>query len=137
MRFAVHAVIIDLVFAFGRCGFEHDSVASSRSLHKEMPCFMALSWSLQEGFLQMPTGAAFADGLHAGSVAYSLCLWRLGQARRGWPWKLFHVCLRSCLVARLCVAPASYDGICSPAMDFQSYSLEDKMQFSSMCGVEW
>jgi hypothetical protein len=28
-------------------------------------------------------------------------------------------------VGKLCVAPGAYDGICSPAMDFSTYSLED------------
>ena len=40
-------------------------------------------------------------------------------------------------VGQLCVAPETYDGICSPAMDFESYSTEDKAQWSVMCGVAW
>lgn len=41
-------------------------------------------------------------------------------------------------IGRLCLAPASYDnGICSPAIDFTGYSLEDKLQWSQLCNVKW
>jgi len=40
-------------------------------------------------------------------------------------------------VGRLCVAPGVYDGICSPVMDFESYSVDDKTHFSLMCNVAW
>jgi CPW-WPC domain-containing protein len=37
----------------------------------------------------------------------------------------------------LCTAPASYDGICSPAMDFRPFSVEQKHVWSSQCGAPW
>ena len=40
-------------------------------------------------------------------------------------------------VGRVCAAPADYDGICSAAMDFESYSLGDKRHWTLMCGVDW
>jgi len=40
-------------------------------------------------------------------------------------------------IGKLCVAPGSYDGICSPAMDFSSYSSEDMLQWSMLCGAAW
>ena len=40
-------------------------------------------------------------------------------------------------VGSLCIAPGSYDGICSPAMDFGAYTREEKLQWSTMCGPAW
>ena len=40
-------------------------------------------------------------------------------------------------IGRICVAPPEYDGICSAAMDFESYSLEEKRHWTLMCGVDW
>jgi CPW-WPC domain-containing protein len=40
-------------------------------------------------------------------------------------------------VGKLCVAPGSYDGMCSPAMDFEAYALEDKLQWGSLCAATW
>jgi len=37
----------------------------------------------------------------------------------------------------MCAAPAAYDGICSPLMDFATYSTADKIQWGTLCGVEW
>ena len=37
----------------------------------------------------------------------------------------------------LCTAPAEYDGICSPSMDFASYSVDNKIEWGAMCGAEW
>lgn len=37
----------------------------------------------------------------------------------------------------LCVAPASYDGMCSPAMQFASLSAHDKAKWASVCNARW
>jgi CPW-WPC domain-containing protein len=37
----------------------------------------------------------------------------------------------------LCAAPADYDGICSPAMDFRTFSDEQKYLWSAQCGAPW
>merc|ERR1712032_375465 len=37
----------------------------------------------------------------------------------------------------LCIAPLSYDGICSPAMDFKTFSLNQKGEWAAMCGSSW
>ena len=40
-------------------------------------------------------------------------------------------------VGKFCVAPGSYDGICSPAMDFSSYSLEDVGGLGPLITIPW
>jgi len=40
-------------------------------------------------------------------------------------------------VGSLCIAPGGYDGICSPAMDFSSFSTEQKAAWSAKCGAPW
>lgn len=40
-------------------------------------------------------------------------------------------------VGSLCNAPRSYDGICSPAMDFGLHSVEQKAAWSAQCGAPW
>ena len=66
--------------------------------------------------------------------------WRCGVS---WP------CLAACTksfancpqgwtsAGTLCKAPAKYDGICSPSMDFATYSVDDKIEWGVMCGAEW
>ena len=39
--------------------------------------------------------------------------------------------------AGLCLASSSYDGICSPATDFSSFSLARKAMWASRCGATW
>ena len=40
-------------------------------------------------------------------------------------------------VGKLCVASGSYDGMCSPAMDFEAYTSADKLQWGSLCAANW
>jgi hypothetical protein len=40
-------------------------------------------------------------------------------------------------IGRLCVAPVDYDGTCSPAMDFSSYSLEETLLVASVLAFSW
>ena len=40
-------------------------------------------------------------------------------------------------VGQLCIAPSSYDGICSPAMDFHSYTDAEKLAWGAMCASAW
>jgi CPW-WPC domain-containing protein len=37
----------------------------------------------------------------------------------------------------LCLAPSSYDGICSPAMMFSSFTSQQKAEWAAMCGARW
>merc|ERR1712232_1246769 len=37
----------------------------------------------------------------------------------------------------LCVAPEHYDGMCSPAMDFQTWSNRQKSDWAALCGADW
>ena len=37
----------------------------------------------------------------------------------------------------LCLAPSSYDGICSPAMMFTSFTLQQKAEWAAMCSARW
>ena len=37
----------------------------------------------------------------------------------------------------LCRAPASYDGMCSPAMQFASFTAHDKAKLASVCNAPW
>ena len=39
--------------------------------------------------------------------------------------------------AGLCVAPQEYDGVCSPAMDFSSFSTRRKAEWSATCSARW
>lgn len=40
-------------------------------------------------------------------------------------------------VGKLCLAPGVYGGMCSPAMDFESFSKDDKLQWSMLCKSDW
>lgn len=40
-------------------------------------------------------------------------------------------------VGALCLAPAGYAGICSPAMHFAGFSTEHKARWSAMCSARW
>merc|ERR1712194_492561 len=40
-------------------------------------------------------------------------------------------------VGKLCVAPPTYDGICSPVSDFSDASAAAKATWSTMCGARW
>ena len=83
----------------------------------EVPRRMAMLGSLQKILCQMPGGVLSSHLLRVHVSSKSV------QAWAG--------------IGKLCVAPSAYDGICSPAMDFESYSVEDKIQWSAMCGVDW
>ena len=37
----------------------------------------------------------------------------------------------------LCLAPSSYDGICSPAMMFTSFTPQQKAEWAAMCSARW
>ena len=37
----------------------------------------------------------------------------------------------------LCMAPPSYDGMCSPAMQFASFAAHDKAKWASVCNARW
>ena len=37
----------------------------------------------------------------------------------------------------LCLAPSSYDGICSPAMIFSAFTPQKKAEWAAMCGARW
>lgn len=37
----------------------------------------------------------------------------------------------------LCLAPSSYDGICSPAMVFSSFTQTQKAEWAATCGTRW
>ena len=37
----------------------------------------------------------------------------------------------------LCMAPASYDGMCSPAMQFASFTAHGKAKWASVCSARW
>ena len=37
----------------------------------------------------------------------------------------------------LCLAPSSYDGMCSPAMIFSSFTLHQKAEWAAMCSASW
>merc|ERR1712203_634543 len=37
----------------------------------------------------------------------------------------------------LCLAPVGYEGICSPATDFTTFSKVKKANWASRCGVTW
>ena len=39
--------------------------------------------------------------------------------------------------AGLCVAPPEYDGICSPVMDFSTFSATRRAEWSAMCTARW
>ena len=39
--------------------------------------------------------------------------------------------------AGLCVAPPEYDGICSPVMDFSTFSATRRAEWSAMCSARW
>ena len=39
--------------------------------------------------------------------------------------------------AGLCLAPLEYEGICSPATDFNALSASQKASWGSQCGVDW
>ncbi|GFE53500.1 cpw-wpc domain-containing, putative [Babesia ovis] len=41
------------------------------------------------------------------------------------------------LSGTVCIAPASYDGICPPIASFDGYNLLDKAKYEQMCGVKW
>merc|ERR1711953_176717 len=43
----------------------------------------------------------------------------------------------SAVGAVLCVAPPSYDGMCSPAMDFGAFSVEQKAAWAASCHTRW
>ena len=40
-------------------------------------------------------------------------------------------------VGTLCLAPATYDGICSTVMNFGSFSTGQKARWSAMCNAKW
>jgi len=37
----------------------------------------------------------------------------------------------------LCLAPSSYDGVCSPAMMFSSFTRQQKAEWAAMCSARW
>merc|ERR1712061_287796 len=41
------------------------------------------------------------------------------------------------LVVGFCLAPAGYEGICSPAMDFSTVSTSKKASWASRCDATW
>ena len=86
----------------------------------EVPRCLAVPGHVQEGFCQMPRGT---------SGGLAIQQWQaLG---RGGGWQAW------ASAGALCTAPGTYHGICSAAMDFTTYTKEDKMHWSTLCGVAW
>lgn len=56
----------------------------------------------------------------------SICITDFSSCPSGWS-----------TVGRLCVAPASYDGACSPVVDFTGALPGDKASWSASCGARW
>ncbi|EDO08467.1 hypothetical protein BBOV_III009100 [Babesia bovis T2Bo] len=41
------------------------------------------------------------------------------------------------LTGTVCIAPASYDGICPPIASFHGYSIKEKMEYERLCNLKW
>jgi CPW-WPC domain-containing protein len=112
-----------------------------RDMHAKCPA----GWSESEGVCKPPpdydgrcADIAFTDiSSAADKESFS---WRCQAA---WPCtaackKTFAHCPEAWVgVGRLCVAPFTYSGICSPAMDFTTFTVEEKVQWSAMCAADW
>ena len=64
------------------------------------------------------------------------------SCKAAWPCQECRTDFQGCpsgwdVAGRLCVAPAGYDGICSPVVDFSRVSATDKASWSATCSVRW
>ena len=64
------------------------------------------------------------------------------KCRVGWPCRECRTNFGGCpvgwqAVGKLCVAPETYDGMCSPVMEFGSLSGNDLARWAATCGARW
>ena len=101
-------------------------------------------WSAGSGGICAPTAAYTGPCVETDLSAYSASEKESFaiDCRALWPCKACGTSFVGCPadwveVGSLCLAPAQYDGACSPAMNFGGFSAEHKARWSAMCSARW